>query len=601
MQPAEAGGGRGDLRTVTGAEEDAAGPRGDTGLQIDRFHQPVEPLGGQVLKGPVAVVAADDPVVGIDHSDLAQPRPLEQCVEELDTELADHGGAFAARYVRSPDDHRLLAVVVDDGDLHLGPRLLPVLSLGVGARILARPGRHSAVGVQHVQGPVARVLGHGPVQEGAHPAGRGVVVDERGYRGEVGVALVERAADPVGERIGALALVVDDLLRDGGRAVGAVEQEAQRHGPGQQEAGAEGQQAAGADAAQQTGAGDAARAGRLGRCGRRVGGRTAWLVRPRSRPFAEQLAAQALQGPADPGRFAVPGDAHRPCEVAPGEAAALQEEPEQRPLDGAQQQRDGQYTDENERGRGEQAEQRVGGGPGLLGHRNHRDHRQAEAGDGGALLGVRGGEGGVAGDGLLPRVGVAGQASADTGEAALAEILGRDRWLCRLDRGSAGERLQLPLGAVDVLALEGGQHLLGLRDAVAAEDRALRVDDGDGTERAQADAGHLQAAGGDQELLGSALPGEQGEREQPGLAVAQPYRARGEAVVSGELLPVDRRQRQRFAACGAQLAGGDVDDGHPAPLVVGVAERVQDLVRLGRGPRGGECGGALDIGDALVQ
>lgn len=188
------------------------------------------------------------------------------------------------------------------------------------------------------------------------------------------MAFVEGPPDPVGQGVGALALVVDDLLRNDGLRVGVVQGQRQWGGPGEQEYRTRGRQAPGTDPAQPP-----------------RGGGTARPLR-----CAEELAPQTFQCVADPGRLSVRGYAHRPLPVASGEPAALQEEPEQRALHEAEKQgHDSRADGEQRAGRGD-TEERVGAPGGVLGHVDHRDDRQAEAAGDGALAGLGGSEGGIA-------------------------------------------------------------------------------------------------------------------------------------------------------------------------------------------------------------
>lgn len=141
------------------------------------------------------------------------------------------------------------------------------------------------------------------------------------------MAFVEGAAHPVGEGVGALALVVDDRLGhlDGGSR--AVERQQERRGPCQQEEGAHRDQGARSDPAA------AARA-------RAVGG---------GARLAERLAAQSVEGGADTGRLAVLGEGDRPVQVTAADPAAFEEQLEQRALHG-----------DDEQGHGDRAEDQQG-------------------------------------------------------------------------------------------------------------------------------------------------------------------------------------------------------------------------------------------------
>ena len=436
-------------------------------------------------------------------------------------------------------------------------------------------GEDVAAGVEDVQGLVAQVLVHGGFEHLGHLRGLGAVADEGGHRHQVGVALVEGAAYPVGHGVGAFALVVHHLLGHDDGVARPVEQQQERARPDEQQDPGDREERAGAEAAAGRGGGP--------------------------RALAEQLAAQAFQRGADPGGLAAPGHGDGPGEVAAGEPAALQEQPDQGTLHGAEEQRDGEPADEQQGGRGGQTEDRARGDGGILGDLDHRDDGQAEAGGDGGLAGLRRGECGVAGDGALAHVAVAAEAAADAQEPAGSGLLGLDGVLLRLAGGGLREGLQLPVGLLDLVALQVGEDLLGLGDAVAAEEGAGLVDDSDGAELSEADTRELQAVGGDEELLRPALPVQQGEGEQPGLAVLETHHARGEAVLVGELGPVDRRQRHVLAARGEEFAGLDLDDGGARPLLVDVADLVEDRVGGHRVAGAEQLRRPREVGDALVD
>ena len=80
-------------------------------------------------------------------------------------------------------------------------------------------------------------------------SGGGALPEQTGDGHQVGVALVERAAHPVGQGVGALTLVVGDLLRYDGGGAGPVEQEQHGAGPDEQQDAADREQGAGADSA----------------------------------------------------------------------------------------------------------------------------------------------------------------------------------------------------------------------------------------------------------------------------------------------------------------------------------------------------------------
>ncbi|RYJ30977.1 hypothetical protein CU044_0620 [Streptomyces sp. L-9-10] len=455
-------------------------------------------------------------------------------------------------------------------------------------RVVARLGEDRAVGGEHVQRAVARVLGPGAFEDLRHVRGPGLVADEGGDGQQVGVALVEGAAYPVGDGVGAVALVVDELLRYDGGVPGAVEQQHHRGGPDQQQDAAAGQQRAGADAPPAP----------LGAAG------SGSLVRGRARAgrgSAEQLEPQLFQRVPDASRLAEPGHGHRPGEIAAGEAAALQEEPEQRALDRTEQQGHRERPDDDQRGGGQQAEQRVVHPAGVLRDGDLRDHGETEAGRVGALARLGRRERRVSGDRALFGDPGARHRPADAEEAAGARLLGRLRVLAGLLRGELREGLELLLGLLQLVldALRFGVR--GDLEAVAAEDRAVRVGHGDHPELAEADTGDLQAVRGDQKLLRLPLPRQQGEGEQPGLAVLQPHHPGGEPVLVGQLLPVDREERHVLTARGEQLAGLDLDDGRAAPLLVDAPELVEDgvggdgIARVEQGRRPAE------VRDRLVQ
>ncbi|GAA3090627.1 hypothetical protein GCM10020254_39480 [Streptomyces goshikiensis] len=211
------------------------------------------------------------------------------------------------------------------------------------------------------------------------------------------------------------------------------------------------------------------------------------------------------------------------------------------------------------------------------------------------------GEARVAGGGAVAAELAAHQAAADAEEAARAGFLRGQGVRPGPLGGGLREGLELLGVALDVVALEVGEHHLGLGDAVVAEHVAVRADHGDGPEVAEADAGEAQAAGGDQQLLRLVLPGQQGEGEQSGLAVGQLDHARGQAALAGQFGAVDGGQREVLAAGGEQPARGDLDDGRAAPLLVDAADAVEDGVR-GDGLPGREQGGdPVEVGDALVE
>lgn len=319
------------------------------------------------------------------------------------------------------------------------------------------------------------------------------------------------------------------------------------------------------------------------------------------RRFAEELAAQAFQGASDARRLTEPGNGDRAGQIAPGQPTALQEQLQQRPLHGAEQQRHRECADEQQGGGGDQAEEGVGDAGRVLGDVDHGDDGEPERGGEGAFAGLQAGERGVTGDGAVTADGVAAQAAADPGEAAGAGLLGLQRVLLGLGGGRLGEGVQLLGGTFRVRALLRGLDLLRLRDTVPAEDVARGVDDGDRAELTLADPGEAEAVGGDQQLLRPVRPGQQGEGEQPALAVLEPHDARAEPVLLGELAGVDGGDGDVLAARGEHPAGLDLDDGGAGPLLVDAADLVEYGVGRDRITRTEEPGGAGQVGDALVD
>ncbi|GAA3090635.1 hypothetical protein GCM10020254_39490 [Streptomyces goshikiensis] len=249
---------------------------------------------------------------------------------------------------------------------------------GLGAA--ARLGEDLPGAVEDVQGLVAQVLLERAVQEGAHVRGVGVLAHQGGHGQQVGVALVEGAPDPVVEGVGALALVADQLLRYDDVVPGAVDEQAQRDAPRQQQHGAHGDERTGARAPQRSAAASGAGAG-----AGRVAVRAVRLVRP-----LQELVAQPFQRGPDPGGLAAPGDGDGPGQVAAGEPAAVQEQGDQRALHGADQHGDDEGADQQQGAGQDQPGEGVGGAPGALRDVDHRDDGQLKAGGLGADPPLRG-------------------------------------------------------------------------------------------------------------------------------------------------------------------------------------------------------------------
>ncbi|RYJ20481.1 hypothetical protein CU044_7145 [Streptomyces sp. L-9-10] len=443
------------------------------------------------------------------------------------------------------------------------------------------------------------MLGHGAFEDRRHIRGCGPVADEGGDGTEVGVALVEGAAYPVGDGVGTVALVVDELLRYDGGVPGAVEQQHHRGGPDQQQDAAAGQQRAGADAPPMEplpGVRTALARTRTRTCARTFARSAA------GGEAAEQLEPEPFQRVADPPRLAEPGHGHRPGEIPAGEAAALHDEPEQRALDRTEQQGHRERPDDEQRGGGPEAEQRVAGPAGVLGDGHHGDHEEAEPRGVGAPARLGRRECRVPRDrALAADQRGAGRGPADPGVAAGTGFPCGEGVLPGCSGGALRQGTELLLGPPHPHV--GGVRvvLLGRLRAVAAEDRTARVGHGDRPELAEADPGHVQAVGGDQQLLGQTVPRQQGEDEQPGLTVLQPDQPGGETALVGEALQVDGEERDVLAARGEQSAGLDLDDGRTAPLLVDAAELVEDGVGGDRGARVEEGRGPFEVGDRFVQ
>lgn len=93
-------------------------------LLVRARHQRVEPVVRQSREGEVTAVPADHAVLAVDHADLAQARTLEQCVDEVDAQLADHRRAAQGGRLGVLGDHRLVAAV-DHGHRFAGGSLPP--------------------------------------------------------------------------------------------------------------------------------------------------------------------------------------------------------------------------------------------------------------------------------------------------------------------------------------------------------------------------------------------------------------------------------------------------------------------------------------------
>ncbi|EPJ39216.1 hypothetical protein STAFG_3686 [Streptomyces afghaniensis 772] len=541
---------------------DAAGPD-EVGERVAR----------QVLEGQEAVAGGDGLRLGVDHTDLTEPRPLQQRVEELDPDLADQGHALVARQGRGGLDDRLLPALAGHPDQR---QIVPVGE--VGARLLTGAGDDLAVLVEEVQRLVAGVLAQRLLQQRA--AGVGVVrVDQPGRGHQVRLRLVERPAHPVGDQVGTVALVRDHAGRDADGVVGAVQQEADGQAPQEQQYGGQRERTAHPEPPLDA----LTPAGITGR--------------------AAQLRAQPLQGGTDARGLAPAGHVHRAGQVAPGQSAGLQEQPQQRPLHGRPQHGGGEQSEHHQgSGRQQPVELPVRTGGLLPDHGQQGDDGEPEArADALLLLRVGGGEGGVTGGGDTAVVALPDQGPADPGVAAGARFPGADRVLLGLPCRLGGQPAHLLLEEGQLLALLVGVERLGLLEAGRGEDLPAGGDDRHGTELAQVDGGHGQAVGGEQQLLRPVVEVEDRHGHQAYVAGLQPHHAGLEGRVPGEDVLVQPLEGNRFPPGGQHLAALQVQDGGARPLLVRLAQVGQDTLGLDRRPRVQRGGGAVQVGDPLVD